>query len=84
VVAVDYSVPFGTVPGKQLLLGNYLVFVDEQQPRASFVVVKSAIESRNAAGPAMRVQANEAIWNRSGAQAIISHALAVPDPREKP
>ena len=31
VIAVEYSVPFGTVAGKLLLLGNYLVFADEQQ-----------------------------------------------------
>jgi hypothetical protein len=66
VVAVDHSVPFGTVPGKLLLLGNYLVFVDEQQPSASFVVAKSAIESLNADGPDITVQTNEAIRNRSG------------------
>jgi len=66
VVAVDHSVPFGTIPGKLLLLGNYLVFVDEQQPSASFVVAKSGIESLNADGPAVTVQTNEAIRNRSG------------------
>lgn len=66
VVAVDHSVPFGTIPGKLLLLGNYLVFVDEQQPSTSFVVAKSAIDSLNADGPAITVQTNEAILNRSG------------------
>ena len=66
VVEVDHSVPFGTVPGKLLLLGGYLVFVDEQQPSTSFVVAKSAIESLNADGPAITVQINEAIRNRSG------------------
>ncbi len=65
-VAVDHAVPFGTVPGKLLLLGNYLVFVDEQQPGASFVVGKNTIESLNADGPAITVQTSEAIRNRSG------------------
>ena len=66
VVAVEHAVPFGTVQGKLLLLGNYLVFVDDQQPSASFVIAKSAIESLNADGPAITVQTNEAILNRSG------------------
>jgi hypothetical protein len=66
VVAVQHSVPFGTIPGTLLLLGNNLVFVDEQQPNASFVVAKSAIESLNADGPAITVQSKEAIRNRSG------------------
>lgn len=65
-VAVEHSVPFGTVPGKLLLLGNYLVFLDEQRPDASFVVAKNVIESLNAEGPAVTVQTTEAIRNRSG------------------
>lgn len=65
-IAADHSVPFGTVPGKLLLLGNYLVFLDEQQPAASFVVAKSAIESLNAEGAAITIQTNQAIRNRSG------------------
>jgi hypothetical protein len=76
VVAVDHSVPFGTVPGKLLLLGNYLVFVDEQQPGASFVVAKSAIESLNADGPAITVQTTEAIRNRSGEVRRLSFRVA--------
>jgi hypothetical protein len=65
-VAVEHSVPFGTIPGRLLLLGNYLVFVDEQQPDASFVVARSAIETLNADGPAITVQTSEGIRNRSG------------------
>lgn len=65
-VAVEHSVPFGTIPGKLLLIGNYLVFIDEQQPGASFVVAKGVIESLNADGPAITVQTSEAIRNRSG------------------
>ncbi len=65
-VAVEHSVPFGTVPGRLLLLGRYLVFVDDQQPDASFVVAKSVIETLNADGPAITVQTSEGIWNRSG------------------
>lgn len=65
-VAVDHSVPFGTVPGKLLLVGNYLVFVDEQQPSASFVIPKSTIENLNADGTEITVQTNEVVRNRSG------------------
>src|SRR5687767_10455030 len=58
-LAVEHSVPFGTIPGKLLLLGNYLVFVDEQQPNMSFVVAKRAIENLSADGPAITVQTSE-------------------------
>ena len=65
-VAVDHSVPFGTVPGRLLLLGNYLVFVDEQQPGASFVVARNVIGSLKADGAAITVQTTETVRNRSG------------------
>ena len=75
-LSVEHSVPFGTIPGKLLLLGNYLVFVDEQQPDASFVVAKSAIENLSADGPAITVQTNEAIRNRSGEVRRLSFRVA--------
>ncbi len=65
-LAVEHSVPFGTVPGKLLLLGDYLVFVDEQQLSASFVVPKSAVETLNAEGSEVTVQTREPVRNRSG------------------
>jgi len=66
VIAVEHSVPFGTVPGKLLLLGNYLVFVDEQQMGSSFVVAKSGMESLSAEGPVITVQSREPVRGRSG------------------
>src|SRR4030095_10486197 len=65
-LAVEHSVPFGTVSGSLLLLGNYLVFVDEQQPNSSFVVAKGTIETLKVEGPDVTVQAREAVRNRSG------------------
>jgi hypothetical protein len=76
VVAVEHSVPFGTVQGRLLLLGNYVVFVDEQQPAASFVVAKSVIESLNAEGPAITIQTTEGIRNRSGEVKRLSFRVA--------
>jgi hypothetical protein len=65
-VAVEHAVPFGTVPGKILLLGNALVFYDDQQPESSFVVPRSAVESITAEGPVITLQAREAVKSRSG------------------
>lgn len=65
-LTAEHAVPFGTVSGKLLLLGNYLVFVDEQQPNASFVVAKSVIENLKADGLEITVQTREPIRNRSG------------------
>lgn len=65
-LAVEHAVPFGTVTGKLLLLGKYLVFVDDQQPDASFVVAKSIIESLSADSTAITIQTKEDVRNRSG------------------
>jgi hypothetical protein len=65
-LAVEHAVPFGTVTGKLLLLGKSLVFVDDQQPDASFVVPKSIIESLSADSTANTIQTKEDVRNRSG------------------
>ncbi|HUG82550.1 MAG TPA: hypothetical protein VML01_12855 [Bryobacterales bacterium] len=66
VVAVEHSVPFGTLTGKLLLLGDHLVFVDEHQLSASFVVPRSVIDTLSADGSAITVQTKEGVRNRSG------------------
>jgi hypothetical protein len=63
---VEQAVPFGTVQGNLLLLGDYLVFVDQQQPDASFVVPKSAIENLSADGTTVSVNLREVVRNRTG------------------
>ncbi len=65
-VAVEHAVPFGTVTGKLLLLGNSLVFYDDQQPENSFVVPRSAMESLTAEGPTITLQSREPVRSRSG------------------
>jgi hypothetical protein len=63
---VELSVPFGVVPGRLLLLGNHLVFLDEQQLKDSFVIPKAAIENLNAEGTTVAVRTTEPIRLRSG------------------
>lgn len=65
-IAVEHAVPFGTVTGKILLLGNSLVFYDDQQPESSFVVPRGAIESLTAEGPMITLQSRELVKSRSG------------------
>jgi hypothetical protein len=65
-IAVEQAVPFGTAPGKLLLLGSYLVFFDEQQPEASYVVAKSIIETLTAEGSTITVRTRESVRNRAG------------------
>lgn len=75
-LAVEHSVPFGTISGKLLLLGNYLVFVDEQQPNSSYVVAKGTIETLKVEGPDVTVQAREPVRNRSGEVTRLSFRVA--------
>ena len=65
-VAVEHAVPFGTVPGKLLVLDNYLVFFDEQQPESSFVMAKAAVEGVTAEGATISVRMRESLRNRTG------------------
>lgn len=65
-VVVEHAVPFGTITGKLLLLGNSLVFYDDQEPENSFVVARSAIESLAAEGPMITLQSRETVKTRSG------------------
>jgi hypothetical protein len=65
-LAVELAVPFGTVPGKLLLLGNHMVFLDEQQPETSIVIPKGIIERVTPEGAAIAIQTNEPVRGRSG------------------
>ncbi len=65
-LVVEHAVPFGTATGKLLLLGNSLVFYDDQQPESSFVIARSAVQSLTAEGPTITVQTRETVRNRSG------------------
>lgn len=65
-VDVEHAVPFGQVQGKLVLYGDYLVFVDTEQPASSFVAPKAVIESLTADGATVTVQLKSAVRNRSG------------------
>ncbi|MCW5979082.1 MAG: hypothetical protein KIT09_13460 [Bryobacteraceae bacterium] len=75
-LSVEHAVPFGTIAGKLLLVGNYLVFVDEQQPEASFVVSKGAIERLTAEGAEITVLTRDSVRNRTGEVKRLSFRVA--------
>jgi hypothetical protein len=66
VVPVQRAVPFGTTPGRLLLVGVYLVFVDDQQPASSLVVPRGVMENLTAEGVTITVQVREPIRDQSG------------------
>jgi len=65
-IVVEHAVPFGTATGKLLLLGNSLVFYDDQQPESSFVIARSAVQSLTAEGPKITIQMRDTVRSRSG------------------
>lgn len=75
-LAVELAVPFGTVPGKLLLLGNHMVFLDEQQPEASIVLPKGAIERLTADGAAIAIQTKEPVRGRSGEVRLLNFRVS--------
>lgn len=77
---VEHAVPFGQIPGKLLLYGEYLVFVDDAQPADSFVVPRASIESLNADGAVITIQLKDAVRNRSGETRRISFRTLDGDP----
>ena len=65
-IVVEHAVPFGTATGKLLMLGNSLVFYDDQQPESSFVIARSAVQSLTVEGPTITVQTRDTVRSRSG------------------
>lgn len=62
---VELAVPFGTIPGKLLVLNDFMVFVDEQQPGSSFVLPKNQITSITG-GTMVLVEMKAPVDDRSG------------------
>ena len=67
VITVQRAVPFGTASGRLLLLGTYLVFVDDQQPASSLVVPRSDMENLTTDNDSITVQVRVPIRDESGA-----------------
>lgn len=65
VYAVELAVPFGTVTGKMMLLGDFMVFVDDMEPASSFVIPKEQIANITG-GAATTVETKTAITDKSG------------------
>ncbi len=76
VLDAELSVPFGTAQGKLLLLGDYLVFVDNQQMDASFVIPKAMMENLSADGTTITVVTRSPVHNRSGEVSRLSFRIA--------
>ena len=62
----ELSVPFGTVNGTAVLVGDYLVFIDEQQVQSSFAIARSEIQKITREERGVRIETRQPIRDRSG------------------
>jgi hypothetical protein len=62
----ELSVPFGTVNGTAVLVGDYLVFIDEQQVQSSFAIARSEIQKITREARGVSIETRQPIRDRSG------------------
>ncbi|HWR53233.1 MAG TPA: hypothetical protein VN428_19155 [Bryobacteraceae bacterium] len=74
----ELSVPFGVVPGKLIKSGQYLIFVDDEQPGDSFVVPRRELANARREGETLRVDLNEPVRDRSGERRSLVFRLSDP------
>lgn len=72
------SIPFGDINGTLLKVGEYLVFIDEDQPDNSFAMQKNDIRNITAQGTRVTVDLNRPVRSRSGERTSFSFELGAP------
>ncbi len=66
VLRAELSIPFGVVPGKLLLVKEYLVFVDDEKSESSFAVSRKEMRGLTSEGELAVVETLQPVWDRSG------------------
>jgi len=75
----ELSVPFGTVNGTAVLVGDYLVFIDEQQVQSSFAIARSEIQKITSEGRGVNIETRLPIRDRSGERSQFTVRLSEGD-----
>jgi hypothetical protein len=75
----ELSVPFGTVNGTAVLVGDYLVFIDEQQVESSFAIARSEIAKITSEGRGVNIETRLPIRDRSGERSQFTVRLSEGD-----
>lgn len=71
----ELSVPFGGVHGKVALVGEYLVFIDDDQPQSSFAIARGQIQNIASEGGLARITTKQPFRDRSGERSQFSLRL---------
>jgi len=75
----ELSVPFGTVKGTAVLVGDYLVFIDEQQVQSSFAISRSEIQKITSEERGVSIETRQPIRDRSGERSQFTVRLSEGD-----
>lgn len=68
----ELSLPFGAVEGKLLTVGEYLVFVDDGQPDASFAVARRDVTNMSLREGVITLELAAPVRDRSGQRSQLS------------
>jgi hypothetical protein len=62
----ELSVPFGSVPGRLITVGEYIVFVDQDRPDSSFALSRGDVRELTVENHIAAIQTSRPIRDRSG------------------
>jgi len=74
----EMAIPFGVVSGRLVTVGEYLVFIDEEKPEASFAMTRSGMRNLSYAAEIVTVETLKPVRDRSGERTAFSFRLATP------
>ncbi|MCC6590213.1 MAG: hypothetical protein IT168_26205 [Bryobacterales bacterium] len=78
VLKAELAIPFGSAPGSLVLLEDYLTFVDQEKPEASFAARRDEIRAITVEGEAVAIEVASPVRDRSGARTRLTFKVADP------
>jgi hypothetical protein len=72
----ELALPFGAAEGKLLTVGDYLVFVDDGQPDASFAVARREVKNIRLHEGVITLELSAPVRDRSGERSQVSLRMA--------
>ena len=72
----DLSIPFGSVPGKVITVGDYLIFIDQDHPESSFALSRNEVRGLTVDNRVAAIQTAKPVRDRSGDRTQFNIRLA--------
>lgn len=71
----ELSVPFGVAEGKLVLVGNYLIYVDDDNPRDSFALTRDQISQVNSDESTVMISTTEPVMFRNDSRSELNFRM---------